>query len=78
MDEFGHLLDEEGTIIVGEKRMRLLGRAEGRTEGRTETMLSSLKNLMESMKWTLEEAMNALRIPESERPQYRKMLEAEG
>ncbi len=94
MDEFGHLLDEEGTIIVGEERMRLLGRAEGRAEGRTEgrsegraegraegcteTMLTSLKNLTESMKWTLDEAMNALRVPEAERPKFRKMLEAEG
>ena len=41
-------------------------------------MLTSLKNLMESMKWTLDEAMNALRVPESERPKFRKMLEAEG
>ena len=54
--------------------MRLLGRAEWRTE----TMLTSLKNLTESMKWTLDEAMNAVRVPESERPKFRSMLEAEG
>ena len=36
MGEVNHLFDEEGTIIVGEKRMRLLGRAEGRAEGHAE------------------------------------------
>ena len=32
--------------------------------------LMSVKDLMDSMKWTAEEAMNALRIPEAERQNY--------
>ncbi len=77
-DDIDDLLDAEGNVIDWRKRCLDQGRAEGRTEGRTETMLTSLKNLMESMKWTLDEAMNALRVPESERPKFRKMLEAKG
>ena len=81
-DDIDDLLDAEGNVIDWRKRCLDQGRAEGRTEGRaegrTETMLTSLKNLMESMEWTLDEAMNALRVPEAERPKFRKMLEAEG
>ena len=36
MDDVDHLFDEEGSIIVGEKRMLLLGEAKGRAEGRSE------------------------------------------
>ncbi|MDO5295746.1 MAG: hypothetical protein Q4F00_03750 [bacterium] len=85
MDELGHLLDEEGTIIFGEKRMLLLGRAQGRAQGhaeghakgRAESMLNDLKNLMETMNLTADNAMNALRVPESERSKFRRMLETD-
>ena len=42
----------------------------GEANGVEKGCLMSVKNLMESMKWTAEEAMNALRIPETERQGY--------
>lgn len=46
----------------------------GITKGITQGILSSIKNLMESMNWSAEQAMNALKIPESEQPQYMNEL----
>lgn len=37
-------------------------------------VILSLNNLMKSMKWTKEQAMEALGIPESEREEYTKAL----
>ena len=54
--------------------VRNLGRAEGHAEGRTEGLLASIRNLMASMGWTIDQAMAALKIPEEERPRYTKML----
>lgn len=42
----------------------------GIKEGIKEGILSSIKNLMESMDWSAEQAMTALKIPESEQVQY--------
>ena len=39
-------------------------------KGIKEGILSSIKNLMESMGWSAEQAMTALKIPESEQVQY--------
>ena len=36
--------------------------------------LSDLRNLMETMGWTIEQAMNALRIPETDRSEYAAQL----
>lgn len=33
---------------------------------------NSIRNLMDSMNWTAEQAMTALKIPEQQREQYRK------
>ncbi len=50
MDDVDHLFDEEGSIIVGEKRMLLLGeakgRAEGRAEGKSEERINNLKQVL--------------------------------
>ena len=57
---------------------RAEGRAEGRSEGRAEGILSSrlesITNLMDSMKITLIDAMDALRIPEGDRDEIKKHL----
>ena len=82
MDDVDHLFDEEGNIIVGEKRMRLLGRAEGHAEGRAEGraeghaegILVSIKELMKNKGWDMSEAMDALGIPDSERQMYMNRL----
>ena len=49
-------------------------RAEGRAEGRAETSLACIQNLMETMQLSLEQAMNALRIPEDSRPRLKQLL----
>ena len=46
------------------------GIEKGIKEGIKEGILSSIQNLMESMGWTAEQAMAALKIPEPERVQY--------
>lgn len=38
--------------------------------GLEQGILSSIKNLMDSMDWTAEQAMQALKIPESEQSVY--------
>ena len=45
-----------------------------RSLGRTEGLLASIRNLMDSMGWTIDQAMAALKIPEEDRPKYTKML----
>lgn len=53
---------------------RVEGRAEGRAEGRIESTISTIRNLMGSMGWTLEQAMDAMQMPEADRPKYVEML----
>ena len=47
----------------------------GRAEGHTERALSDLRSLMETLGLTIEQAMAALKIPESERQKYLDLLE---
>lgn len=49
-------------------------RNEERAESRTETLLDAIKNLVESMGITAEQAMTALKIPEDEHRKYMDML----
>ena len=58
----------------GHSAGRQEGRAEGRTEGHIEGTAASIKNLMDSMGWSMEQVMSALKISEEERPKYRKLL----
>ena len=51
------------------------GRAEGRVEGMTNGILSSIKNLMETMGLPMEQAMAALKVPETEKQKYIDLLE---
>ena len=41
-----------------------------REEGRNEEKISSLHTLMSTMKWTAEEAMDALKIPSDDRQYF--------
>lgn len=50
------------------------GAARGRREGKLEGKLESIKNIMESMKITAEEAMKLLKVPMDERAEYRARL----
>lgn len=64
----------EGIERRGIARGREQGLAEGRAEGRAEGNLHSIKTLMETLGFSVEAAMNALRIPEEERIKYEQML----
>ena len=46
------------------------GKAEGKAEGIVLATLENLKSLMKSLNFTLEQAMDALKIPIEERKQY--------
>lgn len=39
-------------------------------ETKQETLLETIKNLMDTMKWTAEQAMTAMKIPDAERGKY--------
>ena len=39
-------------------------------EERTNAILVSIRNLMDSMKWTAEQAMDALKLPMDDRAKY--------
>ena len=43
-------------------------------DGRNDGILTSVKNLMESMGWTAEQAMDALKISREDRNKYAGML----
>jgi len=50
------------------------GMEAGRKEGAAQNMLESIRNLMESMGWPVEQAMSALKVPEADRPKYLERL----
>ena len=66
--------DLQSDLATAEDRGERRGRAKGRTEGRAEGMTASIQNLMDSMGWTINQAMDALKIPEEDRAKYTKML----
>ena len=39
-----------------------------------ETLLNTIRNLMDSMKWTAEQAMAAMKIPDADRGKYMAKL----
>ena len=50
------------------------GIKKGRAEGIAENTLVSIKNLTETLGLTIEQAMAALKVPESDRPKYAQQL----
>ena len=50
------------------------GIAKGKAYGITEGIATSIRKLMESIGWTIEQAMDALQIPKEERNSYLNML----
>ena len=67
------LANERAEILAKQKTEKLIKRAvrEGRLEGKLEGKLDSVKNLIESLKITADQAMDLLKIPSSERSIYR-------
>ena len=63
--------DLQSDLATAEDRGERRGRATGRAEG----MTVSIRNLMDSMGWTIDQAMDALKISEEDRPEYTKILD---
>ena len=51
-----------------------IGRQEGRQEGKAWAQYEAIENLMDSLNLSVEEAMEALKIPESDREQITQKL----
>ena len=50
------------------------GRKEGMEAGAMQTMLNSIRNVMETLGLTIEQAMTALKVPETDWPKYQELL----
>ena len=61
-------------IAKGLAKGRAEGLAKGRAEGIAETTLANIRNLMETTKWSIEQVMAALKIPESEQKMYADLI----
>ena len=61
-------------MCVAVENMKRKALEEGMKEGAEKTLLESVKNLMDTMKWSAEQAMEALKVPESEQKKYLKRL----
>ena len=48
---------------------------EGEIMGREESQIESIRNLMDSLSLSMEQAMDALKIPKDKREEYKKQLE---
>lgn len=75
-----HVCEVRQSEAIGMKFMRELeeksqARAEGCQAGLTDGILTSIKNLMETMDLTAEKAMKALKVPKEEWEKYLKLLE---
>ena len=60
--------------LDGLREGRLDGLREGRLDGLHDGRLMDIKNLMDSVNWTAEQAMDALKIPLEERASYLEKL----
>ena len=49
-------------------------RLDGKQEGRLETLLNDVKNVMESLKMTVDDAMNVLKVSKEDQAVLRKMI----
>ena len=58
----------------GEARGKVIGEARGEARGIEKTRIESIKNVMESLKMTAQQAMDVLKIPVAEREKYASKL----
>ena len=61
-------------VRAREMELREEGREEGRKEGMDMALCNSIKNVMESLKCTMEKAMDILNIPVESRDKYKKLM----
>jgi predicted transposase YdaD len=57
-------------IEEGRAEGRAVGIEEGRVEGKTESLVSSIKNVMDSIHVSIEEAMDILKVDPQKRQEY--------
>lgn len=62
------------TLMMELKQQRREGYAEGEASGKDSERLNSIRNLMESLHWTAQQAMDALKIPAAEQSKYAAQL----
>jgi len=60
--------------VYGAGKVNRRWKKKGMQEGMIDGILTSVKNLMESMGWTAEQAMDALKISQEDRNKYAGML----
>ena len=65
---------EEEEMCKAIEEIREFGREEGLIQGKEEGLIISIRNVMESLKTTVEQAMSILKIPEAEREKYASMV----
>ena len=53
---------------------RLDGEAKGRAEGKESAILATIRNLMETLNMTAQQAMDAMKIPVAEQARYAALL----
>ncbi len=58
----------------GRQEGREEGRQEGREEGKENTIIQNLNSLMQNLKLTIEQAMDAISIPDNKRAYYRGLI----
>lgn len=63
-----------GQYVYGAGKVNRRWKKKGMQEGMIDGILTSVKNLMESMGWTAEQAMDALKISQEDRNKYAGML----
>ena len=67
--------DIAGKYIEGPPEVGELSQGfESLTEGRIESTISTIRSLMGSMGWTMEQTMDAMQLPAADRPKYAEML----
>ncbi|MCD8347921.1 MAG: hypothetical protein LUD16_08255 [Lachnospiraceae bacterium] len=64
----------EGVWQKGIQEGMQQGMQQGIAEGSEKTLLEDIRSLMVTMKWTAEQAMAALRVPETKRTEYAAKL----
>jgi predicted transposase YdaD len=82
--EVSYLKEEEGGInhmckILEDMREEaaIIAKEEGKVEGERQGTFRAIQTLMESMNMSAEQVMHAMKIPESEMPQYLDLLQGQ-
>jgi predicted transposase YdaD len=57
-------------MMIREMEAKEEGRAEGRSEGIDQTRVENIKNIMDGLKYSAQQAMDLLKIPAAEQDKY--------